>query len=211
MGDLTFLALEEAAEILRVPKRILIRRIIEQRKVPAANPDPKKAERKDRWKDSPIATTKTGDFRIGANFNQSTLTKTNGGDSKTAISKPKILVVEDHPDSRDILVLAMESWGYEVVEARDGKEAMAQLESVDFNLVVLDIAMPFKSGLDVARSLRSNPRTKDLPILTVTALDTAKIRKSCKEAGFNDFLSKPFRMADLKRKVETLLGQSKRK
>ena len=181
MDDLTLLALEEAAEILQVPKRILIRRIIEQRKVPAAN------------------------------FNQSTLTKTNGGDSKTAIWKPKVLVGDDHPDSRGIIVLALERWGYEVLEARDGKEAMAQIESVDFNLAVLDIAMPFKSGLDVARSMRTNPRTKDIPILAVTVLDTAKIRKSCKEAGFNDFLSKPFLMADLKRKVETLLGQSKRK
>jgi len=179
MEDLTFLALEEAAEVLRVPKRILIRRIIEQRKVPAAN------------------------------SSQPTLTKSNGGDSKTAISKPKILVVEDHPDSRVIMVLALERWGYEVVEARDGKEAMAQIESVNFDLAVVDIAMPFKSGLDVARSLRTNPGTKDIPILAVTALDTAKIRKTSKEAGFNDFLSKPFLMADLKWKVETLLGQRK--
>ena len=179
LGDLTFLALEEEAEILQVPKRILIRRIIEQRKVPAAN------------------------------SNQSTLTKTNGGDSKTAIWKPKVLVGDDHPDSRGIIVLALERWGYEVLEARDGKEAMAQIESVNFDLAVVDIAMPFKSGLDVARSLRTNPGTKDIPILAVTALDTAKIRKTSKEAGFNDFLSKPFLMADLKWKVETLLGQRK--
>lgn len=123
--------------------------------------------------------------------------------------KPRILVVDDHPDSRLIIVLTMERWGYEVVEARDGKEAMAQLEGGDFNLVVVDLAIPFVSGLDVGRSVRANPRTKDIPILAVTALDNGERRKMCFAAGFNDFLSKPFSMTDLKTKVETLLGQGR--
>jgi putative two-component system response regulator len=133
------------------------------------------------------------------------------GQFKMAISKPKILVVDDHPDSRVILVLAMEKWGYEVVEARDGKEAMDQIKRRNFNLVVVDLAMPFMSGLDVARSMRTEPRTKDIPILAVTALATSESRKRCSEAGVSDFLSKPFSMADLKWKVEALLGQRKRK
>ena len=124
-----------------------------------------------------------------------------------APSKPVILVVDDHPDSRLIIVLAMERWGYEVVEARDGKEAMDQIEGRNFNLVVVDLAIPFMSGLDVGRSVRIDPRTKDIPILAVTALDTSESRKRCSEAGFNDFLSKPFPMTELKTKVETLLGQ----
>jgi len=121
------------------------------------------------------------------------------------LSGPRILVVDDHPDSRLIMVMAMERWGYEVVEARDGKEAMAQLEGGNFNLVVIDLAMPFMSGLEVGRSVRTDPRTKDIPILAVTALDTSETRKRCSETGFNDFLSKPFSMRDLKSKLETLL------
>ncbi|MBI1910346.1 MAG: response regulator [Deltaproteobacteria bacterium] len=124
--------------------------------------------------------------------------------------KPRILVVDDHSDSRLIVVLAMETWGYEVVEARDGKEAMAQLEGGNFDLVVLDLAMPFMSGVDVGRSMRTDPRTKDIPILAVTALDSSVSRKRCFEAGFNDFLAKPFPMAELKAKVETLLGRAVR-
>jgi CheY-like chemotaxis protein len=127
-----------------------------------------------------------------------------------APSKPRILVVDDHPDSRDIVVLAMERWGYEVVEARDGREAMAQIESVDFNLVIIDIAMPFMSGREVARSIKSDPRTEHIPILAVTALDTSEIRKICLQAGFNDFLSKPFPIASLKAKVDALLGRINR-
>lgn len=124
-----------------------------------------------------------------------------------APSKPRILVVDDHPDSRDIVVLAMEKWGYEVFEARDGREAMAQIESVDFNLVIIDIAMPFVSGREVGRSIKSDPRTKHIPILAVTALDSAENRKMCLQAGIDDFLSKPFPIAGLKTKVEALLGR----
>lgn len=122
-------------------------------------------------------------------------------------SKPRILVVDDHPDSRLIMVMALERWGYEVVEARDGKEAMAQIGSADFDLVVIDIAMPLLSGREVARSMKSNPRTNHIPLLAVTALDTYENRKGCSEAGVNDFLSKPFSMTDLKTKVAALLGQ----
>ena len=122
-------------------------------------------------------------------------------------SKPRILVVDDHPDSRLIMVMALEKWGYEVVEARDGKEALAQLESGDFNLVVIDIAMPFLSGREVAKSIRNDPRTKHIPLLAATALDTSENRKMCSAAGFNDFLSKPFLIQRLKAKVEALLGQ----
>lgn len=124
-----------------------------------------------------------------------------------APSKPRILVVDDHPDSRDILVLALERWGYEVVEARDGKEAMAQIESVNFDLVIIDIALPFLSGREIARSIKSNPETNRIPVLAVTALDTSENRRKCSEAGVNDFLAKPFLISDLKTKVTTLLGQ----
>jgi two-component system cell cycle response regulator len=127
-----------------------------------------------------------------------------------AAVKPRILVVDDHPDSRDIITLAMERWGYEAFEARDGREAMAQIESVDFNLVIIDIAMPFVSGRDVGRSIKSNPRTNHIPVLAVTALDSSEHRKMCLQAGFDDFLSKPFALVSLKSKVETLLGRASR-
>ena len=120
-------------------------------------------------------------------------------------SKPRILVVDDHPDSRLIMVMVLEKWGYEVVEARDGKEALAQLESGNFDLVVIDIAIPFVSGREVAKLLKNNPRTKHIPLLAATALDTSENRKMCLEAGFNDSVSKPFSMERLKAKVEALL------
>jgi CheY-like chemotaxis protein len=172
--DLMFLSLEEAAEILQVPKRTLVRMILEK-KVAASNLDQ--------------------------------LALTEGGSCETDMSKPRILVVEDHPDSRDVLVLAMESSGYEVVEARNGKEAMARIAAGDFDLVIIDIAIPFVSGRELARFIKSNPRTKHIPLLAATALGSAEYRKICSEAGFDDFLFKPFSMTDLKAKVQLLLSQ----
>ena len=125
-------------------------------------------------------------------------------------SKPRILVVDDHPDSRLIMVMVLEKWGYEVVEARDGKEALAQLESGNFDLVVIDIAIPFVCGREVAKAIRADPRTKTIPLLAATALDTSENRKMCLAAGFDDFLSKPFSMESLKAKVDALLGQCRR-
>lgn len=127
-----------------------------------------------------------------------------------SLSKPRILVVDDHPDNRDILVLTLEGWGYEVVEARDGREAMAQIESVNVDLGVIDIALPFLSGREIARLIKSNLQTKHIPLLAVTALDTYENRKLCSEAGFDDFVPKPFSMAILKAKVATLLSQISR-
>jgi CheY-like chemotaxis protein len=125
-------------------------------------------------------------------------------------SKLRILVVDDHPDSRIILVLAMERWGYEVVDARDGKEAIGQIESANFDLGVIDIAMPFMNGREVARLIRSNPRTNHTPLLAVTALDTSENRQMCSQVGFDDFLPKPFLLSDLQTKVNTLLGKRSR-
>ncbi len=123
-----------------------------------------------------------------------------------ATSKLRILIVEDHPDNRLMTVLVMETWGYEVFEARDGKEALALITLNDFNLAIIDIAMPFVSGREVGRSIKSNPRTKHIPILAVTALDDFENREMCLQAGFDDFLSKPYALGTLKTKVETLLG-----
>ncbi|MBI4522690.1 MAG: response regulator [Deltaproteobacteria bacterium] len=124
-----------------------------------------------------------------------------------ARNKYRILVVDDHPDIRAMLVLEMESSGYEVFEARDGREAMTQVESVDFDLVIIDIAMPFVSGWEVGKSIKSSQRTRHIPILAITAIDTSENHQRCLQAGFDGFLPKPFSIPDLKARVEALLGR----
>lgn len=119
--------------------------------------------------------------------------------------KKKVLVVEDHPDTRSVLVLMMERWGFEVVEARNGREAMTMVEANDFDLMVVDMAMPFVDGFDFVRRVRARSKTANTPIIAVTALDAPEDRDRCLRVGCNDYLPKPFSFDDLKAKIDALL------
>ncbi len=120
--------------------------------------------------------------------------------------KKKVLVAEDHPDTRSVLVLMMERWGFEVVEARNGREAMTMVEASDFDLMVVDMAMPLMDGFELVKRVRARSQSKNTPILAVTALDAPEDRDRCLEAGCNDYLSKPFSFDDLKARIEALLA-----
>ena len=119
--------------------------------------------------------------------------------------KKKVLVVEDHPDTRSVLVLMMERWGFEVAEARNGREALAMTEASDFDLLVVDMAMPIMDGFDLVKKVRARLQPKNTPILAVTALGVPEDRDRCLQAGCNDYLSKPFSFDDLKAKIDALL------
>lgn len=118
----------------------------------------------------------------------------------------KVLVVEDHPDTRSVLLLMMERWGFEVVGARNGREAMAVVEAGDFDLMVVDMAMPLMDGFELVKRLRARSQSKNTPILAVTALDAPEDRDRCLQAGCNDYLPKPFSFDDLKARIEALLA-----
>lgn len=120
--------------------------------------------------------------------------------------KKKVLVVEDHPDTRSVLVLMMERWGFEVAEARNGRDALIMVERNGFDLLVVDMAMPLVDGFEFVRRVRSQSKTANIPIIAVTALDAPEDRDRCLQAGCNDYLSKPFSFDDLKAKIDALLG-----
>ncbi len=121
--------------------------------------------------------------------------------------KKKILVVEDDPDLRSLMVLMMEQWGFEVVEARDGREALEIVQANDFDLMVVNMAMPFVDGFSFVRTMRRRSKTKSTPILAVTGLVAPGDRDRCLQAGCNDYLAKPFSFDDLKAKIQALLSE----
>lgn len=120
--------------------------------------------------------------------------------------KKKVLVVEDHPDTRSVLVLMMERWGFEVAEARNGRDALIMVEQNGFDLMVVDMAMPLVDGFEFVRRVRIQSKTANIPIIAVTALDAPEDRDRCLQAGCNDYLSKPFSFDDLKAKIDALLA-----
>lgn len=119
----------------------------------------------------------------------------------------KILIIEDNDDNRDILKQQLAYLGYEVVEAADGLEGLNQVEKEQPDLVIVDIMMPEIDGREVARRLRADSRTKDLPILAVTVLFHTEDIHSCLTAGCNDVLTKPFTMQQLKDKLDSFSQQ----
>ncbi len=118
----------------------------------------------------------------------------------------KVLVVEDHPDTRSVLLLMIERWGFDVVGARNGREAMTMVEASDFDLMVVDMAMPLMDGFELAKRVRARSQSKNTPILAVTALDAPEDRDRCLKAGCSDYLPKPFSFDDLKARIEALLA-----
>jgi len=102
---------------------------------------------------------------------------------------PKVLVVDDDPDLVAICSIVLESEGYEVEAARNGSEAIDKLEQDDVDVVLLDVMMPVLDGLSVCKIVKSDPRTKDVPVVLISASTSLRERgKCCADA----VLEKPF-------------------
>jgi two-component system response regulator MprA len=119
----------------------------------------------------------------------------------------RILVVDDDAAVRESLGRALRLEGYEVELASDGSEALERLENGDDpDLVVLDVLMPNVDGLEVCRTLRRNG--SHLPVLMLTARDQVADRVAGLDAGADDYVVKPFALAELLARVRALLRRS---
>ena len=123
-----------------------------------------------------------------------------------AADASRILVVEDRPEVLDLLERTLRANGYEVASASDGDSALAIALDRKPDLVVLDIGLPRKSGIDVARDLRSRGFTA--PILMLTALDTVGDKVTGLDAGADDYIAKPFDFDELLARIRALLRRA---
>ena len=118
----------------------------------------------------------------------------------------KILVAEDQTDIRNLLVLNLRSAGYEVTEVADGLAALASETARANDLLVLDLMMPGMDGLELCKTLRA--RGCSTPILMLTAKSTELDRVLGLELGADDYLTKPFSLAELLARVKALLRRA---
>jgi two-component system response regulator MprA len=117
-----------------------------------------------------------------------------------------ILVVDDDRRLRRALRRVLVAQGFEVETAEDGVEALAQLRARPFDLVVLDVMMPGRDGVEVCEQLRADGES--LPVLMLTARDAVRDRVSGLEAGDDDYLVKPFANEELIARVRALLRRA---
>jgi two-component system cell cycle response regulator len=103
----------------------------------------------------------------------------------------RVLVVDDNLFNVKLLEARLQIAAYEVATAFGGEEALAKVAAFKPDLVLLDVMMPGMDGYEVCRRLRANPQTSRLPVVLVTALDKESDRATGREAGADDFLTKP--------------------
>ena len=121
--------------------------------------------------------------------------------------KANILVVDDEPDIHTVLGKLLTREGYSISDAYSADEAYATIADAKPDLVILDIMMPKVSGIEVCNKLKSDPATKDIVILIVSARDAQSDRIEGLEHGADDYVSKPFHLRSLVRKIEHMLSK----
>ncbi|MFF7678261.1 response regulator [Actinacidiphila glaucinigra] len=117
----------------------------------------------------------------------------------------RVLVVDDNKVIRQLIRVNLELEGFEVVTAADGAECLDVVQQVRPDVVTLDVVMPRLDGIRTAARLRSDPRTRDVRIVMVSACTQAEV-ESAVAAGVDAFLSKPFEPGELIRVVRRLIG-----
>lgn len=120
----------------------------------------------------------------------------------------RILVVDDEDHIRDLLKLNLELDGYEVVTANDGKKGLNRFKGEHFDLLLLDVMMPEIDGFSLAEQIRLV--NSDIPIMMLTAKDTANDRVTGLKRGADDYLTKPFNLEELQIRVQKLLQRSQK-
>jgi CheY-like chemotaxis protein len=116
-----------------------------------------------------------------------------------------ILIVEDDELLRDAFRLLLEDAGYQVLEAGSADQAMDQVQSRLPALVVLDLGLPDRPGLEVVRAMRLDPDLRDTPVIALTGRVGENERRACLDAGCDRYMAKPVAPADLLRELPTLL------
>jgi two-component system, sensor histidine kinase and response regulator len=115
-----------------------------------------------------------------------------------------VLLVEDNPINQKVAMHLLAKWGHRVTLANNGQEALDRLQDVSFDVVLMDMQMPVMGGVEATQVIRQREQTQDLPRLRIVAM-TANAqeadREACLAAGMDDYLSKPFKAAELAEKL----------
>ena len=127
--------------------------------------------------------------------------------TEPTLSPSKILVVDDNAQNLELLMAYLEGLpNVTVIPASNGIEAMIKVGRDLPDLILLDVMMPKMSGFEVCRQIKSDPATRDMPVIMVTALNEMGDHERARDCGTDEFLTKPVDRAELLARVRSLLS-----
>jgi CheY-like chemotaxis protein len=120
----------------------------------------------------------------------------------------KILLVEDNEMNRDMLLRRLERKGFEVVIAVDGQAGVDMASSTSPDIILMDLSLPVMDGWEATRHIKADPATQGIPVIALTAHAMAGDEEKAREAGCNDYDTKPINLNRLLDKIGNLLGSA---
>lgn len=121
---------------------------------------------------------------------------------------PKILVIEDEELIRKVIDFRLKKEGYEVYQAKDGGEALELINKHRFDVILVDIMIPYVGGLEITQKVKSNPQTASTQIIVVSANGLENVILEAFALGADDFITKPFNLPELMMRVKKHINQS---
>lgn len=121
------------------------------------------------------------------------------------MKKPIILLAEDNPESRYLFCFILMKSGCEVLQAKNGREALDQVQSLVPDLIIMDIQMPEMDGYEAVEQLRRDPRLTQIPIVGLSAFAMATDREKALKHGFNGYIEKPIELDSFVKELATYL------
>ena len=119
----------------------------------------------------------------------------------------QVLVVEDNPDNRTLIVDILLSLNYKVHVAPNGVECLEQLKTLRPDLILMDLSLPKLDGWEATRRIKSNPELSRIPVIALTANAMLGDREKALDAGCDDYISKPVDLRELTSKLRHYLGE----
>jgi len=127
--------------------------------------------------------------------------------TKTKSGRPRVLLVDDYPDAREMYCEYLEFSGFDVVEAANGLEALERAAEESPDIILMDLSLPIMDGWEATRRLKADPRTAGIPVVALTGHALAGISEGAKKAGCDAFVTKPCLPDDLVKEIRKVLDR----
>jgi CheY-like chemotaxis protein len=124
---------------------------------------------------------------------------------KTRTERPRVLLVDDYPDAREMYTEYLEFSGFEVVQASNGMEALQKAAELVPDIILMDLSLPVMDGWEATRRLKADTRTEKIPVVALTGHALAGISEGAKKAGCDAFITKPCLPEDLVKEIRKVL------